>query len=61
MTKRTYFTYILILGSLTALGPFSIDMYLPGFEDIAKSLGTTVATVALSLSSYFIGISLGQL
>lgn len=61
MTKKTYFTYILILGSLTALGPFSIDMYLPGFEDIAKSLGTSVASVALSLSSYFIGISVGQL
>jgi DHA1 family bicyclomycin/chloramphenicol resistance-like MFS transporter len=61
MTKRTYFTYILILGLLTALGPFSIDMYLPGFGDIAKSLGTSVATVSLSLSSFFIGISLGQL
>ena len=61
MTKKTYLTYILILGALTALGPFSIDMYLPGFEDIAKSLHTSVATVALSLSSYFIGISLGQL
>jgi DHA1 family bicyclomycin/chloramphenicol resistance-like MFS transporter len=61
MTKRTYLSYILILGLLTALGPFSIDMYLPGFEDIAKSLKTSVATVALSLSSYFIGISLGQL
>jgi MFS transporter, DHA1 family, multidrug resistance protein len=61
MTKRTYFTYVLILGSLTALGPFSIDMYLPGFGEIAKSLGTSVATVALSLSSFFVGISLGQL
>ncbi len=61
MTKRTYLTYILVLGSLTALGPFSIDMYLPGFEDIALSLHTTTATVALSLSSYFIGISAGQL
>ena len=36
-------------------------MYLPGFDDIARSLGTTPARVALSLSSYFIGISLGQL
>jgi MFS transporter, DHA1 family, multidrug resistance protein len=61
MTKRTYFTYVLILGLLTAIGPFSIDMYLPGFEDIARSLGTTTATVALSLSSYFIGIAAGQL
>jgi DHA1 family bicyclomycin/chloramphenicol resistance-like MFS transporter len=61
MTKRTYFTYVLILGLLTAIGPFSIDMYLPGFDDIARSLGTTTAMVALSLSSYFIGIAAGQL
>lgn len=61
MTKKSYYTYILILGALTALGPFSIDMYLPGFEDIAKSLHSSVQTVALSLSSFFIGISLGQL
>jgi MFS transporter, DHA1 family, multidrug resistance protein len=61
MTRRAYFTYVLILGSLTALAPFSIDMYLPGFGEIAKGLGTSVATVALSLSSFFVGISLGQL
>ncbi|WP_431210856.1 MFS transporter [Puia sp. P3] len=46
MTKKTYITYILVLGLLTALGPFSIDMYLPGFGDIAHSLNTSVATVA---------------
>jgi MFS transporter, DHA1 family, multidrug resistance protein len=52
---------ILILGFLTAIGPLSIDMYLPAFPDIAKSLNTTVASVMLSLSSFFIGISVGQL
>jgi DHA1 family bicyclomycin/chloramphenicol resistance-like MFS transporter len=61
MTKFRYFCLILLLGSLTALGPFSIDMYLPGFPAIAHSLHTTVARVALSLSSFFIGISAGQL
>ena len=61
MKKQTYFLYILILGLLTAIGPFSIDMYLPGFDDIARSLHTSPATVALSLSSYFIGVALGQL
>jgi len=61
MTKTKYFKLILILGSLTALGPFSIDMYLPGFAGIAKDLNTTVANVAMTLSSYFIGISAGQL
>jgi DHA1 family bicyclomycin/chloramphenicol resistance-like MFS transporter len=61
MPKKTYFFLILILGSLTALGPFSIDMYLPGFPAIAKDLHTTPAKVSLSLSGFFIGISLGQL
>ncbi|WP_215234481.1 multidrug effflux MFS transporter [Dyadobacter linearis] len=61
MPKKTYFFLILILGSLTALGPFSIDMYLPGFPAIAKDLNTTAAKVSLSLSGYFVGISLGQL
>lgn len=61
MTKQRYVTYVLVLGLLTAIGPFSIDMYLPGFEDIAASLGTTTAMVTLSLSSFFIGISVGQL
>lgn len=61
MTKGKYIKLILILGSLTALGPFSIDMYLPGFAGIAKDLNTSVANVSLTLSSYFIGISAGQL
>lgn len=61
MDKKKYFSLILVLGSLTALGPFSIDMYLPGFSAIAKDLNTTVNSVSLSLSSYFIGISAGQL
>lgn len=57
--KKLYL--ILILGLLTAIGPFSIDMYLPAFPDIAKSLHTSVAQVMFSLSSFFIGISAGQL
>jgi DHA1 family bicyclomycin/chloramphenicol resistance-like MFS transporter len=61
MTKTNYIKLILILGSMSALGPFSIDMYLPGFSGIAKDLNTTVANVSMSLSSYFVGISAGQL
>lgn len=55
------FYLILILGMLSAIGPFSIDMYLPAFPDIAKGLNTEVSKVMLSLSSFFIGISAGQL
>jgi len=59
--KNKYFKLILILGLLTAIGPFSIDMYLPAFPAIASGLNTNVAQVMLSLSSFFIGISAGQL
>lgn len=61
MPTKKYFFLILILGTLTALGPFSIDMYLPGFEAIALDLHTTSIKIGFSLSSYFIGISAGQL
>ena len=61
MKGRKKFFMIVILGMLSAIGPFSIDMYLPGFPAIAADLHTTVSHVALSLSSFFIGISVGQL
>ena len=61
MTKRTHFRLIVILGSLAALGPFSIDMYLPGFAAIGKDLHSSTAEITLTLSSFFIGISAGQL
>lgn len=60
MQRKHKFLWILILGLLSAIGPFSIDMYLPGFPDIAQSLNTTVSKVLLSLSSFFIGICFGQ-
>ncbi len=60
MKERSKFSIILSLGLLSAIGPFSIDMYLPGFPAIATHLHTTVAHVSLSLSSFFIGISAGQ-
>lgn len=52
---------ILILGLLSAIGPFSIDTYLSGFPSIAADLKVTVEDVSYSLSSFFIGISVGQL
>jgi DHA1 family bicyclomycin/chloramphenicol resistance-like MFS transporter len=61
MTRRQHNIFILVLGSLTAIGPFSIDMYLPGFPAIARDLHTQISDVGLTLTSYFIGISIGQL
>lgn len=61
MHKEKRSLLILILGLLSAIGPFSIDMYLPGFPTIATDLHTTVDYVSYSLSSFFIGICAGQL
>jgi len=61
MTRKQHFVIILILGSLATISPFSIDMYLPGFPAIAEDLNTSIEQVQLSLTSYLVGISLGQL
>lgn len=52
---------IILLGILAAIGPFTIDMYLPGFQRIAQDLYTDEQHVAFTLTSYFVGIALGQL
>jgi MFS transporter, DHA1 family, multidrug resistance protein len=59
--RRANALIILILGALSTLSPFSVDMYLPAFPQIANDLGTTPAQVSLSVSGYFIGLALGQL
>ncbi|WP_192820460.1 multidrug effflux MFS transporter [Rufibacter sp. LB8] len=61
MTRKQYILIILILGALSTISPFSIDMYLPGFPAIAQDLNTSIATIQLSLTAYFVGISVGQL
>lgn len=52
---------IVLLGALAALGPFSIDTYLPAFPTIARDLGVSVGRIDFSLATYFLGICLGQL
>lgn len=62
MSTQTHRLFIFItLGLLSAIGPFSIDMYLPGFDAIAASLDTNVAHIQLSLTSFFVGIASGQI
>lgn len=60
ITGKNKLILIIVLGLITAIGPFSIDMYLPAFAGIAMDLQTTVAQVSFSLSSFFIGIAIGQ-
>jgi DHA1 family bicyclomycin/chloramphenicol resistance-like MFS transporter len=52
---------IFILGALSTISPFAIDMYLPAFPEMAAGLHTTTARISLSLSSYFAGFAAAQL
>ncbi|MGY1838687.1 MULTISPECIES: multidrug effflux MFS transporter [unclassified Modestobacter] len=51
----------LVLGAFVAVGPLTIDMYLPALPTIAEDLQTTSATVQLTLTGTLIGLALGQL
>jgi MFS transporter, DHA1 family, multidrug resistance protein len=55
------FRTAVILGLLSAIGPFSIDMYLPAMPDIGADLGASVAQVQLTLTMYFLAFGLSQL
>lgn len=55
------FLIIFILGALSTISPFAIDMYLPAFPEMATALHTTTARISLSLASYFAGLAAGQL
>ncbi len=60
-TKPSNRTIIWILGSLSTVTPFAIDLYLPAFARIASDFKTNTATISLSVSSYFIGMAIGQI
>jgi DHA1 family bicyclomycin/chloramphenicol resistance-like MFS transporter len=61
LTRRRKLLYILLLGALTALGPFTIDLYLPAFPALEESLGVTEAQVQLTLAGTTVGFAFGQL
>jgi MFS transporter, DHA1 family, multidrug resistance protein len=55
-------TFIIwILGSLSTITPLAIDLYLPAFTSIAEYFDTTTSRITLSVTSYFIGMALGQI
>ncbi len=51
----------LVLGAFVAVGPLTIDMYLPALPTITAELGTTSAMVQLTLTGTLVGLALGQL
>jgi DHA1 family bicyclomycin/chloramphenicol resistance-like MFS transporter len=61
MSARARLRLILVLGFLIALGPLTIDMYLPALPTISADLAASAAAVQLTLTGTLAGIGLGQL
>lgn len=63
MTARPRLTPALlaVLSFLAAIGPFATDLYLASFTDIARDLGAPASSVQLTLTSFLLGMGIGQL
>ncbi|GIO56851.1 multidrug effflux MFS transporter [Paenibacillus cineris] len=55
------FGLALLLGLFSTLGPFTIDMYLPAFPEIAHNFNTSASLVQFSLTACLLGLGIGQL
>ena len=53
--------WVMMLGVMVAIGPLSIDIYLPAFPSMAEDFGVSVSAIAKSVPAYFIGLVFGQL
>lgn len=58
---KAHLPLLLVLGSVTAFGPLSIDMYLPAFPEISKEFNAPISTVELTLAVFFMGLAAGQM
>jgi DHA1 family bicyclomycin/chloramphenicol resistance-like MFS transporter len=61
LSRRQRVVYILVLGALTALGPFTIDLYLPAFPVLEEDLNVSAALIQLTLTGTTVGFAVGQL
>jgi DHA1 family bicyclomycin/chloramphenicol resistance-like MFS transporter len=61
LTPRQRLAYVLVLGALTALGPFTIDLYLPAFPAIEHEFDVSAVLIQLTISATVVGFALGQL
>jgi DHA1 family bicyclomycin/chloramphenicol resistance-like MFS transporter len=51
----------LVLGLLSAIGPFAIDMYLPALPSIGQNLGASPHAVQATLMAFFVSLGVGQI
>jgi MFS transporter, DHA1 family, multidrug resistance protein len=50
-----------LLALLTAVGPLSVDLYLPSLPEIGRALAASPAAVQLTISAYLVGFGVGQI
>ena len=60
-SERTPWGLVILLGSLTAMGPLAIDMYLPSLPSIGASLHASAGEAQATVSAFLAGMALGQL
>ena len=60
-TGRAYLRFVLVLGALIAIGPLTIDTYLPALPSITQDLAASEAAVQFTLTGILLGMGLGQL
>ena len=58
---RKYLQLVLVLGLLSAIGPLTIDTYLPALPQLSADLNATDAQAQLTLTGLLIGMGFGQL
>ena len=61
MLDAALFRHALILGLISAIGPFAIDMYLPAMPQMAQALGASAGEVQMSLTAFFVALGLCQM
>lgn len=61
MLRPDTFALTALLALLTAIGPLSVDLYLPSLPEIGRVLEAPTAEVQLTISAYLIGFALGQI
>lgn len=60
LSRRGYLKAVLVLGSLTAIGPLTVDLYLPAMPALAADFGVSQSAVQATITGMLVGLAVGQ-
>jgi MFS transporter, DHA1 family, multidrug resistance protein len=58
---RKYVQLVLVLGALSAIGPLTIDTYLPALPELTTELSATDSQAQFTITGLLVGLGIGQL